>query len=83
LGYDAVEFMFAGVNQDEPWVFNSSRVSPVANAKHSYALVDIQWETTSGDNADEPHVLFRCFDAEKDTVELTFRLNLDELRRRD
>jgi alkaline phosphatase D len=83
LGYDAVEFMFAGVNQDEPWVFNSSRVSPVANAKHSYALVDIQWETTSGDNADEPHVLFRCFDAEKDTVELTYRLNLDELRRRD
>lgn len=80
LGYDAIELMFAGINQEEPHVFNSARVSPVANSKHSYALVDIQWETTSGDNADPAHLLFRCFDATNDALELTYRVNLSELR---
>ncbi len=43
IGYDAVEFMFSGINQEEPHVFNSFRVSPVAHALNSYALIDIQW----------------------------------------
>ncbi len=80
LGYDAIELMFAGINQDEPWVFNSSRVSPVANSTHSYAHIDIQWASTTGDNADPAHLLFRCFNAETDALELTYRVNLDELR---
>lgn len=79
LGYDAIEIMFAGINQEETWVYNSYRVSPVANSLDSYAYVDIQWEATSGDNADKPHLLFRCFDAANDALELTYRINLDEL----
>ncbi|MBX3409519.1 MAG: alkaline phosphatase family protein [Phycisphaeraceae bacterium] len=78
-GYDAVELMFSGINQEEPHVFNSSRVSPVAHAKDAYALIDIQWQGTKGDNADPPHLLFRCFDAVSNAVELTYRINLDEL----
>jgi alkaline phosphatase D len=80
IGYDAIEFMFSGINQDEPWVMNTARVSPVANSKDSYALIDIQWARTSDDNADVPHVLFRCFDATNDALELTYRVNLGELR---
>jgi hypothetical protein len=56
------------------------RVSPVAHAKDAYALIDIQWQGTKGDNADPPHLLFRCFDAVSNTIELTYRINLDELR---
>lgn len=83
LGYDAVELMFAGINQDEPWVFNSARVSPVANSTHSYAHIDIQWQPRKGDNADPAHLLFRCFDAENDALELTYRVNLSELKAKD
>ena len=46
LGYDAIELMFCGINQEEPHVFNSYRVTPVAHAKNAYALVDIQWQAT-------------------------------------
>ncbi len=80
IGYDAIEIMFAGINQDEPWVYNSARVSPVANSKDSYAYIDIQWKGTTGDNADKPHLLFRCFDAADKALELTYRINLDELK---
>jgi alkaline phosphatase D len=80
IGYDAVELMFAGINQDESWVYNSARVSPVANSKHSYAHVDVQWQATSGDNSDPAHLLFRCFDAETGALELTYRVNLSELK---
>lgn len=80
IGYDAVELMFAGINQDEPWVYNTCRVSPVANSKHSYAYVDIQWQPTAGENADPAHLTFRCFDAESNALELTYRVNLSELQ---
>ena len=80
IGYDAIEIMFAGINQEEPWVYNSARVSPVANSKDSYAYIDIQWKGTTGDNADKPHLLFRCFDATDKALELTYRINLDELK---
>ncbi len=80
IGYDAIEIMFAGVNQEEPWVYSSSRVSPVANSKDSYAYIDIQWKGTTGDNADKPHLLFRSFDAANQALELTYRVNLDELQ---
>ena len=80
IGYDAIEIMFAGINQEEPWVYNSARVSPVANSKDSYAYIDIQWKGTTGDNADQPHLIFRCFDATDRALELTYRINLDELK---
>jgi alkaline phosphatase D len=76
LGYDAIELMFAGINQEEQHVFNSFRVTPVANSKNSYALIDIQWQRTE---ADAPHFVFRCFDADRDAPELTYRVNFSEL----
>jgi alkaline phosphatase D len=76
LGYDAIELMFCGINQEEPHVFNSYRVTPVAHAKNAYALVDIQWQATENDS---PHFVFRCFDADRDAPELTYRVNLSEL----
>lgn len=81
-GYDAVEFMFGGVNQYEPHVHNRHRVSPVAHAKNAYALIDIQWQEdgVKDDDADVPHVTFTCFDALTDAPELTYRLNFTELR---
>lgn len=78
LGYDAVELMFAGINQAEQHVFNSYRVSPVAHALNAYALIDIQWEKNV---IDPPHILFRCFDADTNQAELTYRVNFDELKR--
>ena len=78
LGYDAIELMFSGINQEEEHVFNSRRVSPVAHAKNAYALIDIQWQPTE---VDPPHLVFRCFDADRDAPELTYRINLDELQR--
>ena len=82
LGYDAVEFMFSGINQEEPHVYATHRVSPVAHARDSYALIDVQWKSDSvrGDNADPAHVTFRCFDAWKQEAELTYRVNLSELK---
>ena len=77
IGYDAIEFMFSGVNQEEPHVFSTKRVSPVAHAKHAYALMDIVWRTTE---TDEPHVVFRAFDADTGAVELTYRGNFSELK---
>jgi len=78
LGYDAVEFQFAGVNQAERPVLNSLRVSPVATSLHSYALLDIRWEATA---QDLPHLLFRVFDAATDQPELIHRVNFAELGR--
>jgi alkaline phosphatase D len=77
LGYDAIELMFAGINQEEDHVFNSYRVTPVANAKNSYALIDVQWESSEND---PPHFVFRCFDADRDSPELTYRVNFSELQ---
>ena len=76
IGYDAIEFMFSGINQEEPHVFNSYRVSPVAHALNSYAIMDIQWEKS---DIDVPHVVFRCFDADSNVPELTYRVNFSEL----
>lgn len=76
IGYDAIELMFSGINQKEQHVFNSHRVSPVAHALNSYALIDIQWEKNQ---IDPPHILFRCFDADTNKVELTYRVNFSEL----
>lgn len=77
LGYDAIELMFCGINQEEQHVFNSRRVTPVAHAKNAYALIDIQWHATE---IDPPHFVFRCFDADRDAAELTYRVNLSELQ---
>jgi alkaline phosphatase D len=76
LDYDAIELQFAGINQTEDAEPNIYRVSPVALAKHSYALIDIQWESSE---TDMPHLDFRIFDALNDQVELTYRVNFKEL----
>lgn len=79
LGYDAIELMFSGINQAEPHVYNSYRVSNVAHALNAYALLDIQWETS---DIDPPHVLFQCFDADTGQCELLYRINFSELIRK-
>lgn len=76
LDYPAIELQFAGINQTEAPEKNRYRVSPVGLAKHSYALLDIQWEEN---DTDEPHLLFRVFDASNDQVELTYRVNFREI----
>lgn len=77
LDFDAIELQFAGINQTEDPEFNSLRVSPVATSLHSYAMLDIQWEKSG---ADLPHLMFRLYDAETDDIELTYRVNFDEIR---
>jgi alkaline phosphatase D len=76
LGYDAIEFMSAGINQWEEHVYNSHRVSPVAHALNAYALIDIQWEKT---DIDPPNIQFRCIDADTNVPELIYRVNFSEL----
>lgn len=76
LGYDAIELQFAGINQDERGELNSTRVSPVANSLHSYALLDIQWEKTK---SNYPHVLFRVHDASTQSAEILYRVNFSEI----
>lgn len=82
LGYDAVELMFSGINQEEPHIYASHRVSPVSHAKDAHALLDIHWDDDPfrADNADRPHLLLNIYDSWKNTPELTYRVNLDELR---
>ena len=77
LDVDAIELQFASVNQIEGPNYNSHRVAPVITSRHSYALLDVQMEATA---YNEPHLLFRVFDAMTDTPELIYRVNLDELR---
>lgn len=76
LDFDAIELQFAGVNQIEAPEFNPARVSPVIKSKHSVALIDIQMETSK---EDVPHLLFQIMDATTNHIELTYRVNLDEI----
>lgn len=76
MDFDAVELQFAGINQIEDPEFNPLRVSPVIKSKHSVAVLDIQMETNK---FDVPHLLFRIADAMTNQVELTYRVNFDEI----
>jgi alkaline phosphatase D len=76
LGYDAIEFQFAGVNQTEKPEFNPTRVSPCAMGLHSDAFIDIQWKD---DEYEPAHVLFRVFDSSNGQVEIAYRVNFAEL----
>lgn len=77
LDFDAVELMFAGVNQIEPHRMNSYRVTPVGTSEHSYAYVDVQWGGTS---QDLPHMVFRVHDAETDAIDIHHRVNFKDIR---
>lgn len=77
FGYDAIELQFSGVNQRENPEFNSYRVSPVADSRHSMALIDVQWEDSDTEVA---HLLYRVFDTYNQKLELTYRVNLSELK---
>ncbi len=85
LGYDGIEFMFAGINQEEHHVKSAYRVSPASHAKDAYALIDIHWEDDfqkpdENEGADQPHLVFRVYDAWTDAPELTYRVNFSELK---
>lgn len=85
LGYDAVEFMFAGINQEELHCKATYRVTPAAHAKHAHALIDIHWDDDFQDpekneSADQPHLIFTVFDSLKNAPELTYRINFSELQ---
>ncbi len=85
IGYDGIEFMFAGINQEEQHVKSKYRVSPAAHAKDAYALIDIHWEDDhqkpdKNESADQPHLIFRVFDAWTNAPELTYRVNFSELK---
>ncbi len=85
LGYDGIEFMFAGINQEEHHVKSAYRVSPASHAKDAYALIDIHWEDDfqkpdKNESADQPHLIFRVYDAWTDAPELTYRVNFSELQ---
>ena len=66
----------AGVNQTEKPEFHPLRVTPCATTLHSDAMLDIRFER---DQHEVPHSLFRVFDAATGQVELTYRVNFDEL----
>lgn len=76
LDVDAVELQFAALNQIESPEFSTTRVSPVATSTHTYAWIDVQWRATE---TDPPHLTYRVADAETGQIELTYRVNFDEL----
>lgn len=77
LDYDVVELQFSGINQTENPELNTSRVSTVSSALHSYALLDLQLKP---DKYNTPHLLFQVFDAMTNQIEVLYRVNLYELR---
>ena len=77
LRYDAIELQFSGINQIEDPEFNTWRVSPVATSIHSLALIDIQWEDDSRSPA---HLMFQIWNALSKQLELSYRVNLHELK---
>ena len=77
LGFDAIEFQFAGINQIEKPEFNTYRVSNVIESKHSYAYLDIFFDSTK---YDLPRLEFQIFDALSNQRELFYRVNLSELQ---
>jgi hypothetical protein len=79
IGYDVVEFSFAGLNQIEEPEFHSHRVSPVCKSLNSYSYIDIQWEDTRREKA---NLTYKVFNADTDQAEVLYRVNLDELRMR-
>ena len=85
VGYDAIEFMFSGINQEELHVKSAYRVTPAAHAKDAYALIDIHWEDDlqkpdKNESADQPHIVFRVYDAWSNAPELSYRVNFSELK---
>ena len=77
LDFDATELQFAGINQIEKPEFNSYRISNVIQSKHSYAYLDVYFDTTK---FDLPHLEFQIFDALSNQRELFYRINLSELK---
>ncbi|GAA5480260.1 alkaline phosphatase D family protein [Haloferula helveola] len=72
FGYDAVEFTFAGVNQDEKESANRNRVGPVIHARDKAGFLTFEWGET-------PSVTFRAVDTEG-TELVSRKLSLADLR---
>jgi len=76
IGYDAYELQFCGLNQTEKPEFNSFRVSSVAKALNSSAFLEIFWEKSE---SDLPHLLFKVYDSDTRSLELSYRINFSDL----
>lgn len=76
LDVDAFELQFSGINQIEKAHLNPWRQTPVIKSRHSYCLMDIQWEENE---TDVPHIQFTVRDALSDNLELSYRINLHDL----
>ena len=77
LDVDAVEIMYAGVNQIEPPEPTDRRVSVVNTSVDSIGLLDIQWADSETETA---HLHFLVLNAETGEREVTYRLNFSEIR---
>jgi alkaline phosphatase D len=78
LDYDAIELQFASVNQIEEPENNIHRVSTVASSEHSYAYIDLflgEYEN------DQRYIQFYVKDHETNQIEVSYRVNLEELYR--
>jgi len=78
LDYDAIELQFASVNQIEEPDNNIHRASTVASSEHSYAYIDLflgEYEN------DQRYIQFYVKNHETQQVEVSYRVNLQELYR--
>ena len=78
LDYDAIELQFASVNQIEEPENNIHRVSTVASSEHSYAYIDLFLDEYEND---QRYIQFYVKDHETHQIEVSYRVNLEELYR--
>lgn len=78
LDYDAIELQFASVNQIEEPENNIYRVSTVASSEHSFAYIDLFLDEYEND---QRYIQFYVKDHETRQVEVSYRVNLEELYR--
>lgn len=79
LDMDAYEIQFSGLNQIEASHLTPFRQTPTIRSKHTYAMLDIEWNETDVDVA---HVLYRVLDAQTNIPEIIYRINLSDLQLR-
>lgn len=77
LDMDAYEIQFSGLNQIEASHLIPFRQTPTIRSKHTYAMLDIEWNETDVDVA---HVVYRVIDAQTDIPEIIYRINFSDLQ---
>ncbi|NBC67049.1 MAG: hypothetical protein GVY07_15505 [Bacteroidetes bacterium] len=78
LDYDAIELQFASVNQIEDPENSAYRVSTVASSEHSYAYIDLFLDAYEND---QPYIQFYVKNHDTRQVEVSYRVNVQELYR--